>query len=501
MGGRAGEVVLPLLGGGRAPEVAASRSAVSGRPRADPRGSAGGTAPGADSGSRPEVVRGERLEGAGPLDRVGDAGRHGQPTVAEAAGAAGRRRVAARRACPAGGAARCRAATCVEVHPVDQRAAQVGVALLQEASGSGRRRRAAASVSASASASVAQPLGQPVGELRRGRRGSRRAGGRRPRRWSMAWRTARSSRVRQVSWLMPIVTCSETVSWARAACGVPVGRYMLRPGLEQHLARLVGLLAGRRVDLPQLGAVGLEDEDVVAVAVHREALRARAGSGRRWPGTGGRARARARRPAGSAAASSGAAPGARRSRRPRTGRSPCGRRPARSAAGRRGWRRCGCSATAASTEPSLASRTAGVRIAVDVSSSSTSSNESSPTRSAGSALCTWTWDAQTFSTKFWASPLSSSRASHSGRRSRHRRCRRVESPSVPSASPDPPSVPSASVESPSVPSPSLAVGAVRVAAVGAVGVAAGHGVGATRGGVQLVVAQGLVGSASSGASS
>ena len=29
---------------------------------------------------------------------------------------------------------------------------------------------------------------------------------------------------------MPIVTCSETVSWARAAWGVPVGRYMLTPG-------------------------------------------------------------------------------------------------------------------------------------------------------------------------------------------------------------------------------------------------------------------------------
>ena len=27
-----------------------------------------------------------------------------------------------------------------------------------------------------------------------------------------------------------MVTCRETVSWARAACGVPVGRYMLTPG-------------------------------------------------------------------------------------------------------------------------------------------------------------------------------------------------------------------------------------------------------------------------------
>ena len=29
---------------------------------------------------------------------------------------------------------------------------------------------------------------------------------------------------------MPTVTCSETVSWARAACGVPVGRYIDSPG-------------------------------------------------------------------------------------------------------------------------------------------------------------------------------------------------------------------------------------------------------------------------------
>ncbi len=40
----------------------------------------------------------------------------------------------------------------------------------------------------------------------------------------------RVSSPRHVAWLMPTVTCSEAVSWARAACGVPVGRYMLTPG-------------------------------------------------------------------------------------------------------------------------------------------------------------------------------------------------------------------------------------------------------------------------------
>ena len=69
----------------------------------------------------------------------------------------------------------------------------------------------------------------------------------------MAWRTARSSSVRQVSWLMPMVTCSETVSSARAAWGVPVGRYMLRPGLEQHLARLAAGIVGGSPFWPGVG--------------------------------------------------------------------------------------------------------------------------------------------------------------------------------------------------------------------------------------------------------
>ena len=167
------------------------------------------------------------------------------------------------------------------------------------------------------------------------------------------------------------------------------GEVHAQPGLEQHLAR-----RSSRPPRPAPGGPptawcrgsGRRRRRGCRCAPRSPATRA--ASGRRWPGTGGRARARARRPAGSAAASSDAVPGARRSRRPRTGRSPCGRRPARSAPGRPGWRRCGCSATAAAPTPSWARRTAGVRIAVDVSSWSTSSNESSPTRSAGSALCT-----------------------------------------------------------------------------------------------------------------
>ena len=46
---------------------------------------------------------------------------------------------------------------------------------------------------------------------------------------------------------MPIVTCSETVSWARAACGVPVGRYIDEARLEDGLLDPVG-----RVHLPLL---------------------------------------------------------------------------------------------------------------------------------------------------------------------------------------------------------------------------------------------------------
>ncbi len=113
-----------------------------------------------------------------------------------------------------------------------------------------------------------RPAASPAGS---GRRGSRRAGGRRePRRPAAS--TVRRSRPRQVSWLMPSVTCRDAPSCARAACGVPVGRYIDRPGSSSTSSRTArGCLV---VHLPELGAVGLEDEDVVAVAVHREALRA-----------------------------------------------------------------------------------------------------------------------------------------------------------------------------------------------------------------------------------
>ncbi len=47
---------------------------------------------------------------------------------------------------------------------------------------------------------------------------------------------------------MPSVTWSETVSWARAACGVPVGRYIDSPGSSRIVLDAVG-----RVHLPLLG--------------------------------------------------------------------------------------------------------------------------------------------------------------------------------------------------------------------------------------------------------
>ena len=78
---------------------------------------------------------------------------------------------------------------------------------------------------------------------------------------------------------MPIVTWRLASSWARAACGVPVGRYIESPGRSSTSSTrhsspcdLAGSLAAGVVDLPQLGAVGLEDEHVVAVLVDREAL-------------------------------------------------------------------------------------------------------------------------------------------------------------------------------------------------------------------------------------
>ena len=78
------------------------------------------------------------------------------------------------------------------------------------------------------------------------------------------------------------------------------------------------------VHLPLLGAGGLEARTRRGCRSARRSPATPAGSGRRWPGRGGRARARARRSARSAAASSGAAPGRRRSRRRRTARAPCG---------------------------------------------------------------------------------------------------------------------------------------------------------------------------------
>ena len=97
--------------------------------------------------------------------------------------------------------------------------------------------------------------GEVVAERRRpggpGRRGSRRAGGRRGRRRA-AGRPHAETRLRQVSWLMPMVRWSETASCARAACGRAGREVGHDAGLEQQLAR-----AALAVDLPQLGAVGL----------------------------------------------------------------------------------------------------------------------------------------------------------------------------------------------------------------------------------------------------
>ena len=263
----------------------------------------------------------------------------------------------------------------------------------------------------------ADPGGERLEPRRRGprragraRRGSRRAGARRSTSAS-ASRTPRSTSPRQVTWLMPMVTCSETVSWARAACGVPVGRYMLRPGSSSTSSTPSGVCTSH-----SLVPCGLEDEDVVGVGVHREALRRRAGSGRRWPGTGGRARARARRrgrlsgaPVAVQALEDDGGAGVERGRAPCRRRQPGERRPARVAP--RVYDDSG------STEPSWASRTAGVRIAVrrEQACRRRRARAARPGRS-GSVRCRCTRDAQTFARKVWASPLSRSRAFRTRRR-------------------------------------------------------------------------------------
>ena len=53
-------------------------------------------------------------------------------------------------------------------------------------------------------------------------------------------------------------------------------QHVVDPAVSRVVPVVAGPLAAGVVHLPLLGAVGLEDEHVVAVAVHREALRARA---------------------------------------------------------------------------------------------------------------------------------------------------------------------------------------------------------------------------------
>ena len=197
--------------------------------------------------------------------------------------------------------------------------------------------------------------------------------------------------------------------------------------LEQHL-----LDAVRRVHLPLLGACGLEDEDVVGVGVDREALRA--GRGQVGVGLAGVAELELelgdqpgqRRPVAVQALEDDR--GAAVEERQRlAGVDQAGERPA-GEGGAAGVRRL----RQAPRRPAPR-RIEGVRIAVDVSSWSASSRDSSPTRSRGSARCRWTRDAQTFARKVWASPLSRSRALRTRprrwcrsrrRRSRPSRCRR-----------------------------------------------------------------------------
>ena len=77
---------------------------------------------------------------------------------------------------------------------------------------------------------------------------------------------------------MPMVMCSEIVSWVRAACGVPVGMYMTCPGSNTRTPPRPSW----RVHLPLLGPGGLQHEHVVGVLVDGEPL----GPDRRQVGVG-----------------------------------------------------------------------------------------------------------------------------------------------------------------------------------------------------------------------
>ena len=223
--------------------------------------------------------RGRELgAGRGPPRARAGSGRARPGSGRRAAPRAGRRRSSSTQGWPGRRRSRVVSSSSRDGEHVEQAAARAAAGAVvrkrrTSALDRGVRRRRSRTRSASSSSRSAEALG----EQRRGPRGSRPGRCSSPAPSSSRRARVRSTRPRQVSWLMPMVTCSETVSWARAACGVPVGRYIDRPGSSSTSSTPSG-----RVHLPLLGAGGLEDEDVVGVGVHGEALRA----GRREVGVG-----------------------------------------------------------------------------------------------------------------------------------------------------------------------------------------------------------------------
>ena len=127
-----------------------------------------------------------------------------------------------------------------------------------------------------------EPLGQLVGEHLGGRRGSRRAGAR-------SATSATSGVERALDQAAPgeLVDADRDVqrhasSWARAACGVPVGRYIDEPGARAAAHSSSRPLAARVASSHCLVPAVWQHEDVVGVGVHREAL----GAGRGEVGVG-----------------------------------------------------------------------------------------------------------------------------------------------------------------------------------------------------------------------
>ena len=230
VGRGAGELVPLEPGGARCSGSLGSPA------RGDPRGGGGDRGPGRSAARRAARLGVRPGRGRELVERRAEPGRDVEGAVAEHhrssrsprsrrthgdAGTAAQRSVARR------GRARPRP----ETSPRRSRDGRVG----QEPSagrGGDRGRRRGRRTSSARVVEPRRPARRPGPRDARGSAGGEVLGRQRAER---AARRACRTRSAQVRWLIPRVTCRLAASCARAACGVPVGRYMTDAGTHEHL--------------------------------------------------------------------------------------------------------------------------------------------------------------------------------------------------------------------------------------------------------------------------